>query len=249
MELECIRRRTNSVAEGALPRPGVLILSDMRLLRESLAKVLGADPGWSISGACGDLGDALDIIGRMPPDVVLVDAMVPEGTRAVGLIRSAGPEARVAVFNVSEMEESIVGWAEAGAAGYVPKTAALSDVARILGEIMHGEQACSARVAGSLLRRLASVARSGSGQSDAPPAVMLTRREREIVLLIGTGLSNKEIARHLNIGVATTKSHVHNLLTKLGLQRRAQVAHWMREHGRVFEMPHLRSPQYASRPV
>jgi DNA-binding NarL/FixJ family response regulator len=89
---------------------------------------------------------------------------------------------------------------------------------------LRDEQACSPRVASGLLRRL------GAGSPPAQPSEpqQLTRRELEILGLINEGLSNKEIANLLRIGLATTKSHVHNLLAKLGVNRRSQAAHWMR---------------------
>jgi two-component system nitrate/nitrite response regulator NarL len=113
--------------------------------------------------------------------------------------------------------------------GYVPRTAALADLVALLADIMRGEQNCSERVAGGLLRRITKVAGSRNTQSDRPLALTLTVRELQIIQLVGAGLSNKDIARRLNIGVSTTKSHVHNLLGKLALQSRSQVAAWMRQ--------------------
>jgi DNA-binding NarL/FixJ family response regulator len=117
----------------------------------------------------------------------------------------------------------VISWAEAGAIGYVPQTAALADLVGILVRIARGDQICSAQIVSGLLRHVARTARSSPGSPPAP-AAPLTRREREIGLLIGAGLSNKDIARKLNIGVATAKSHVHNLLNKMNVQRRGQAA-------------------------
>ena len=93
---------------------------------------------------------------------------------------------------------------------------------------MRGEQACSTRIASSLLRWVSRASHANGASSPATPGSELTAREEQIAGLICAGLSNKEISRDLNIGLATTKSHVHNLLGKLELRRRGQLAHWSR---------------------
>jgi two-component system nitrate/nitrite response regulator NarL len=95
---------------------------------------------------------------------------------------------------------------------------------------MRDEQPCSARVAAGLLRRLRRMANSNREGDDARSLPTLTVRETQVIELICAGLSNKDIARRLNIGLATTKAHVHNLLGKLNMQRRTQAALWIREH-------------------
>jgi two-component system, NarL family, nitrate/nitrite response regulator NarL len=130
----------------------------------------------------------------------------------------------IIVSAVKETEDDIVAWAEAGVIGYIPIDIALADLVRLIVDIHSGEQICSGRVANGLLRRIALTARRNVGRNTALPVPALTRRERQVAELIRSGLSDKEIARQLNISVATTKSHVHNLFGKLSLQRRGQVA-------------------------
>jgi DNA-binding NarL/FixJ family response regulator len=136
---------------------------------------------------------------------------------------------RVVAFAVSESVESVLTWAEAGVAGYIPSTAAMDDLQALIGDIDAGRQACTGAVAAGLLRRIGANP-AAPAPADAP---CLTPREFEIVRLIGAGMSNKEIARRLNIGLATTKSHVHNVLGKLNMQRRTQAATWMNTHSRI----------------
>jgi len=135
------------------------------------------------------------------------------GLEAVGCVRQVEPRARVIVFAMTETSDNVIAWAKAGVAGYVPRNLALADVASLLVRIMYDEQKCSARVAASLLRHLSRTASASGEQIDASGALPLTQREIQIVELLAAGLSNKDIARRLNIGVATTKSHVHNLLS------------------------------------
>jgi DNA-binding NarL/FixJ family response regulator len=216
-----------------VPKPdtrlGVLVVSEIRLLGEGLTQALGRDEVVKMFQPSADLANALARIPELHPDIVLLDAAISSGPTSIGRILSAAPQVRVVVFAVAETTEDIIAWVEAGVAGYIPRTTALSDVAQLLAAIMRNEQACSARVAAGLIRRLRSVVSTARGRGESRTLPTLTAREMQVIELISAGLSNKDIARRLNIGVATTKSHVHNLLGKLKLQRRGQVAPWMRD--------------------
>jgi DNA-binding NarL/FixJ family response regulator len=208
----------------AEPRLTLLIVSEVRFLREALAELLRRDPTVIVLGLCADLDEAIAGNLSHQPDIVLLDAGFRDGTTAVRRLRDVAPKSSVVVLAVAETTENIIAWAEAGVTGYVPQTTALADLVGILASIHNGHQVCSAGIASGLLRHVARNARSGHADFTPGPATTLTKREREIILLIGAGLSNKEIARRLNIGVATAKSHVHNLLGKMNVQRRGQAA-------------------------
>src|SRR5262249_52174456 len=135
---------------------------------------------------------------------------------------------RVVVIAVEEITEKVVAWGEAGVAGYIPRTASVADIVPLLVEIMRGEQTCSANVAAGLLHRLSNVGTSKTRDQRLTLVPVLTTRESEIAQMIAAGMSNKEIARSLNIGLSTAKTHVHHLLGKLNFQRRGQAANWMR---------------------
>jgi DNA-binding NarL/FixJ family response regulator len=221
-------------ASKSEPSLRVFILSNVRLLAEGLAQALQCDD--KVVSKCSfgtDFQESLATIADLEPELVLLDSALQEGPDAVRRILGVEPRARVVVFGVSETSDNIIAWAQAGVSGYVPRTAALTDVATQLASIMHDEQACSARMAASLLRRLAQSANAEKDPGEKPPALALTAREMQIVELLAAGLSNKDIARRLNIGVATTKSHVHNLLAKLRVQRRGQAALWMHNNSAV----------------
>jgi len=208
----------------------VLILSDTRFLAEGLAQALERDDRVSTCWSCTDFQEGLARIAEVRPGIVLLDAAVQWGPEAVGCVLQVEQRTKVVVFAVTETSDNVIAWGKAGVAGYIPRTAALSDVASLLACIMCGEQRCSARVAASLLRYLSQAATTDGELNHAPVALALTPREMQIVELLAVGLSNKDIARRLNIGVATAKSHVHNLLGKLRVQRRGQVALWVRDH-------------------
>jgi DNA-binding NarL/FixJ family response regulator len=209
--------------------PSLLIISEVRLFSEGLAEALGRSPLLSAVQHCAGWSEAMAKIPTMRPDMFLVDASIHGGTALVRALRGLAPQGLVVVVALNETPDSVIAWAEAGVAGYIPKTAGLGDVLPTLLGIRRGEQACSASVAAGLIRRLRDQPNAGPAPGAAAQPV-LTGRELQIIELISAGLSNKEIARRLNIGVATTKSHVHNLLGKLKIPRRSNAAIWMREN-------------------
>ena len=205
---------------------GVIILSKVRFLCQTLCEILGRDPVMAVLGHYAVLGEALRDPQAHRADVFLLDAAFTDSKAAVRSIRTTLPEVRIVVFAVIETEENVIEWAKAGVAGYVPSTAALEELTTLLRNISDGKQACSERIVAGLLRKIAADATLG--QANPTSIAPLTGRELEILHLIDAGLSNKEICRRLSIGLGTTKSHVHNLLGKLGVERRGQAVAWMR---------------------
>jgi two-component system, NarL family, nitrate/nitrite response regulator NarL len=210
-----------SVTSDGSAELGALIVSEVRFLRESLSEVLDRSPGIQVRGHSATLSHALVAGEALRPEIILLDAAFPSGIQAAGQLSVALPQASVVVLAVVETEANVLAWAEAGVAGYIANTASVDELVSQIGQISRGEQSCPSRIVGSLLRR---IAQSGRGQTIGPPGIPpLTRRELEILRLVGAGLSNKDIARRLSISLGTTKSHVHNLLGKLSLQRRTEV--------------------------
>ena len=209
----------------------VLVVWAVRFTRESLAQTLERESLVSVIGQCANLSEATAMIANLRADLILLDARIPDGPPAVRRALDIAPDLRIIACSVRETEEDIIAWAEAGVIGYIPRTAALVDFVRLMMDIHNGEQISSGRIVTGLLRRIALSARRRPNGAATLPVFALTKREREAAELIRTGLSDKEIARQLNISLATTKSHVHNLLGKLNVQRRSQVAEYMREYG------------------
>jgi len=208
----------------------LLIISDIRFLREGLAEVLSRDGAFAVIGTAADLDDAVEIARIRRPQVILLDAVFPNGRAAARTLGKMNPQIPIVALALAETEDDVIAWAEAGISGYVPRTAAMADLVGFLRDVVRGEQTCSTRVAAGLLRWISTASRGGSDARAGAKEPVLTAREAQVVRLLCTGLSNKEIARRLNISLATTKSHVHNLLAKLELERRGQVVRWSREH-------------------
>ncbi len=199
----------------------VLIASDVRLYSEGIAQVLGASQRVHVVGTAGHPGSVLGAVEARAPQVVLLDQAMPASLDLLRAILVAAPRCRVVVLGVPAQEAALVAWAEAGVGGFVPRESSLEELIQTVETAVRGEFHCSPGVAGALVRRLAHRA---SASPMSPPRLPLTQREAEIVRLIDAGLSNKEIAVRLGIEVATVKNHVHNLLEKLRVHRRAEAA-------------------------
>jgi two-component system, NarL family, nitrate/nitrite response regulator NarL len=198
--------------------PRVYIVSDVRLYREGLISVLKNQ--LLVVGA-GDSGDFLDQISGLRPHVLILDLGTRDSLSITRRAQQVLPGLRVVAFAVAEVEENVLACAHAGISGYVTQNGSTEDlVAAVLCALKH-ELVCSPRIAALLWDRLATLCNGRPTQfADAG----LTRREQEIAELVARNLANKEIARRLRLGTTTVKNHVHNILQKLNIHRREDVA-------------------------
>ena len=208
----------SSDARDELPR--VLIVSDVRLYREGLAAALAGLGQLSIIAAVAGSDLTLACLAHFGPDVVLLDIAL-SGCLGLPAALSPEPPVRFIAFAVSEADDEVLACAEAGFSGYVGKNGSAEDLVLIIKGSLCGEVLCPPQIAGALFRRLAAFANS---HRPDPIISGLTRRELEVVELVDQGDSNKEIARRLRIAPATVKNHVHNILGKLQVHRRAEAA-------------------------
>jgi two-component system, NarL family, nitrate/nitrite response regulator NarL len=198
-----------------------LIISEVRFLRDSLAEILSRMLGIRVCEQVGTLPDAMASAETLRPELVLLDVAFPGGAQTAMQLRFALPEANVIALGVYETEQNVIAWAEAGVAGYVPNTASVDELVALIGQINHGELTCPPPIVGGMWRRISALAPLSERASPTP--FSLTKREAEILGLVSAGLSNKDIARRLRISLSTTKTHVHHVLGKLCLTRRADV--------------------------
>jgi two-component system, NarL family, nitrate/nitrite response regulator NarL len=222
--------------EGAhSPEPAplhLLFVSDILFVREAFETIIERDPAIA-DVRCADPAEAMALSLIAQTDAVLVHTALDEGPMVVRRLREVAPMTPIIACALRETAEDVIAWAEAGVTGYLPNTVRLEEIVQAVRDILAGQQFCSSRVAAGLLRRIAAAASHGAAET--PAAVRaLTRRERQIAELIAAGLADKEIARRLNISLATTKSHVHNLLGKLSVEHRGHVAEVLR--GRVQQL-------------
>jgi two-component system, NarL family, nitrate/nitrite response regulator NarL len=201
----------------------VFIICGTRLYRDGLAQILSGHGGITVVGSASDSEEALPMMRQLEPDVVLLDAGLPGGAAALLRVRENNPEVKIVALTLPEAEEAVIEFAEAGVSGYVTRAASVDDLVATIRSVDRGELICSPRMAAAMLRRLSAVA---AGYPHA--SARLTLREREIVQLIEAGLANKEIAKRLHIQTSTVKNHVHNILEKFGVHRRAEIVRQLR---------------------
>jgi DNA-binding NarL/FixJ family response regulator len=198
----------------------VFILSDVRLFRDGVALLLLRGASVAVVGAAS-ARDARELIAQLRPDVVLLDATLMSVPGCAQRLRDVVRGTKIVAFALGELDEDVTACAEIGISAFVCRDGSYTDLLAAIDQARRGEFAVSPRHASLLLGCIAELAEM---RSQAPATGKLTRREREIVPLIERGLSNKEIARHLDIGTATIKNHIHNILAKMQLRRRGEIA-------------------------
>lgn len=218
----------------------LLLVDDHTLFRRGLKALLSQDERFDVAGEAGDIGEALRSVQRQRPDVILLDNHLPgvRGVDAIASLKDAAPGSRVLMLTVSEDENDLAAALQAGADGYLLKTVESDQLADTIVKVMEGESVISPE----MMTKLVSVFRArpvmptplapAPAAPPAPPPVPaeapglqpLSPREREILLLIARGDSNKLIARELDIAETTVKIHVQHILRKLGLSSRVQAA-------------------------
>jgi DNA-binding NarL/FixJ family response regulator len=205
----------------------VLVLSDVQLCREGLALILARH--YHIADVIGPASSPTDLgqIAALRPDVVLLDVSNAGALAFAKRLNVALPDAKIIAFALGDTDEEIVACAEAGISAYLTRHSSAEQLVQVVHQSLRGEFTCSPRITCLLFRRLASLSSATSGLSpghDPDPRPPFTYRERQIVPLIEQGLSNKEIAQRLSIEASTIKNHVHNMLKKMSLRRRGEIA-------------------------
>jgi DNA-binding NarL/FixJ family response regulator len=211
----------------------VLLIEDNRLLREGIAATLDAEGSFEVI-ALGEDGDTLRRMKESgkSPDVVLLDLGLEKANslELMAVLRSEAPDARIIAMDILPEQSDVVEFVEAGGAGLILKSASPQEYVETIAAVARGENVLPAVLTASLFTQIVeSALTSGRGIPDS--AIKLTPREKEIVDLIADGLSNKEIAARLHIATQTVKSHVHNILEKLALSSRLQIAAFVHRRG------------------
>ncbi len=197
----------------------MLVVDDHAVVREGLRTFLGLQEGIEVVGEAADGEEALREAERLRPDVILMDLTMPrlDGVGAMRELRRRLPGARVVVLTSHAADSRLLAAIRAGAAGYLLKSVQPQELARAVRAAHAGEALLDPAVAARLVEAIAE-------PEAADAAEHLTRRELEVLVLIGGGRSNKRIALELGVSEKTVKTHVGHLLAKLGVSDRTQAA-------------------------
>lgn len=202
----------------------LVLIDDNRLLREGLTAMLHTQPGYKVLLASADVAKGLQVIREAQPDVVLLDFGLEDhdSLSLTATIRGEVPPSRVIVMGLLAAQEEVAEYVRAGASGFIMKDASSSDFFGTVQKVARGGEVLPEELTNSLFSQITRT--HPRGEARVMEGVRLTQREHEVVHLLGEGLSNKDIATRMNIAVHTVKSHVHNVLEKLSLHSRLEVA-------------------------
>ena len=215
-----------------MSRIRVLVADDQALFREGLRTLLSTRPEVDVVGEAANGDEAVSLVERLQPDVVLMDLRMPvmDGIVATTRIRDRWPAIPVLVLTTFDDDASLFGALRAGAAGYLLKDVSSETLMAALTAAARGEAFLQSTVTGRVVAAFARLMESGGPRAEAL-VLPLSPREREILALLGTGASNKEIADRLCLAEGTVKNHVTNILTKLDVRDRTQAALRARQLG------------------
>jgi len=212
----------------------IVIADDQALFREGLRTLLSTRPDMEVVGEAANGDDAVALVERLRPGVVLMDLRMPkvDGIQATARLRDRCPEIPVLVLTTFDDDANLFGALRAGAAGYLLKDVSSETLVSAIHAATRGESFLQSTVTGRVVAAFARLMESGGPKAEAL-VLPLSPRERDIVSLLGSGASNKEIADRLNLAEGTVKNHVTSILTKLDVRDRTQAALRARQLGIV----------------
>ena len=212
----------------------ILIVDDHTLLRSGIKLALQRHEGFEVVGEAGDGLEGIKRAKQLKPDVVLLDLHMPgtSGLEALRVLVEDVPETQVVMLTVSEDAEDLLETLRAGARGYLLKNIDTEFLLESIRRAAHGESVMSPQMAHKLADSLRAPPRESAAVTDINPG-KLSPREREIIVMLAHGASNKEIARVLNLSESTIKIHVQGILRKLNIAKRVQAAVYAVAHGLI----------------
>jgi DNA-binding NarL/FixJ family response regulator len=201
----------------------VALIEDNRLVREGISVLLSQLPDLRVVAAGSSVDPSL--LRQASPQVVLLNLGLPNGDslRVAENVKKEFPASKIIVMDLVPVHEDIMDFVHAGVSGFIMKDATLDDLVSAIRSVAEGAHVLPPEMTGTLFSQIAREA-VPEGRLEALNSVVMTPRERQVVDLIGDGLSNKDIARRLRIATHTVKSHVRNVMEKLTLHTRLQIA-------------------------
>ena len=206
----------------------ILLVDDHEVVRLGLKSLLEHHPQFEVVGEAGTAKEAIDLVGRLKPEIVLMDIRLPgtSGIEACEEITHNFPETRVVMLTSYAEDEMLFSAIRAGASGYVLKQIGGDDLIRALEAVGRGE----ALLDPAVTQRVFQEVRRAVKEEEASAFVNLSQQERHVLLLVSEGKTNREIAKALFLGEGTVRNYVSSILSKLGVSNRAEAAAYAVEH-------------------
>jgi two-component system NarL family response regulator len=205
----------------------LLLIEDNRLLRDGIIAILKPHKDLIIIAASGDGKKTLLKVKQLKPNIVLLDLGLrsQNSLHVVEIVKKDFPLAKIIVMDLAPVQADILQYVKAGANGFILKDASLNDFLITIRSVADGSTILPPLLVDSLFSQIVENA-VREGKSKLKDAVLMTKREREVIILLGDGLSNREIGQKIRISTYTVKSHIHNIMEKLALHTRLEIANY-----------------------
>jgi len=210
----------------------IIIIEDNRLLRDGISAMIDEQKDLKVIAALTDREKSLSKIFTLKPDIVLIDLGLrsQNSLEIVKNIKQKSTGIKIIVMDLLPVEADILDFVKAGASGFILKNAVVYEFLKTIRSVAAGEKVLPQHMTGSLFSQIVERALNGTPNGNLKQAVRMTKRERQVIELIAEGLTNKEIGHILHLSPYTVKSHVHNILEKMALHTRVQIAIYANTH-------------------
>jgi DNA-binding NarL/FixJ family response regulator len=204
----------------------ILLIEDNKLLRDGIASILKKQLDMHVVTAVGNGENVLVKMGKVIPNIILLDLGLrnQNSLQIVKLSKANFPETKIIVMDLIPLQTDVLEFVEAGVSGFILKDASIPEFLRTIRSVHLGERVLPSHLTGSLFSQIVEHAINGSKPSEIVESIRMTKREKQVMELIANGDTNKEIALKFHLSTYTVKSHVHNILEKLALNTRVQIA-------------------------
>ena len=204
----------------------ILIIEDNRLLRDGITAILKKQPDMHVVATFGNGENILVMMGKFKPQLVLLDLGLrnQDSSQIVKLTKQHFEDTKIIVMDLIPLQTDVFEFIQAGVSGFILKDASIAEFLKTIRSVYQGIQVLPPHLTGSLFSQIVGQAIHSSKPSAIVESVRMTKREKEVIELISDGATNKEIAQKLHLSTYTVKSHVHNILEKLALNTRIQIA-------------------------
>jgi len=213
----------------------ILLIEDNRLLREGLTIMLKKQQDMHVVETVGNGENILAIMGKYKPEVLLLDLGL-RGRSSLNLVKLVKKNffgSKIIVMDLIPLQADVLEFVQAGVSGFILKDATVNDFLKTIRSVVNGIQVLPPNLTGSLFSQIVDHAINGSNSSALIESVRMTKREKQVIELISEGHTNKEIAQGLHLSTYTVKSHVHNILEKLTLSTRVQIAKYLHDSKKI----------------
>lgn len=209
-----------------MKRIKILLIEDNRLLREGISALLKKQKDINVVTTVGNGENILGLIAKHKPNIVLLDLGLrsQNSLQIVKLVKKDYKETKIVVMDLIPLQADVFEFVKAGVSGFMLKDISVTEFLKTIRSVHAGAQVLPPHLTGSLFSQIVEHAINGTNRSTITESVRMTKREKQVIELIADGFTNKEIAQKLHLSTYTVKSHVHNILEKLSLHTRVQIA-------------------------